>query len=207
MNMQETKNISPYKKGLRDKIITTAMEAFAQKGIRHVKMDDVAKELGISKRTLYEIFDKKEDLLYEGVKFYLGDRRTQMEVKAQECKNVMEIILLAYKLKVEEFRQTNPCFYTDLVKYPKVARYLAQQNQQMLTNMTKFIERGIEEGFFRKEVNPELVARLFDALGKYVMEQQLYCLYTIEDIFTNLVFVTIRGICTEKGIEVIKQWI
>lgn len=207
MNMQETKNISPYKKGLRDKIITTAMEAFAQKGIRHVKMDDVAKELGISKRTLYEIFDKKEDLLYEGVKFYLGDRRTQMEVKAQECKNVMEIILQAYKLKVEEFRQTNPCFYTDLVKYPKVARYLAQQNQQMLTNMTKFIERGIEEGYFRKEVNPELVARLFDALGKYVMEQQLYCLYTIEDIFTNLVFVTIRGICTEKGIEVIKQWI
>ena len=205
--MQETKNISPYKKGLRDKIITTAMEAFAQKGIRHVKMDDVAKELGISKRTLYEIFDKKEDLLYEGVKFYLGDRRTQMEVKAQECKNVMEIILQAYKLKVEEFRQTNPCFYTDLVKYPKVARYLAQQNQQMLTNMTKFIERGIEEGYFRKEVNPELVARLFDALGKYVMEQQLYCLYTIEDIFTNLVFVTIRGICTEKGIEAIKQWI
>ena len=205
--MQETKNISPYKKGLRDKIITTAMEAFAQKGIRHVKMDDVAKELGISKRTLYEIFDKMEDLLYEGVKFYLGDRRTQMETKAQECKNVMEIILQAYKLKVEEFRQTNPCFYTDLVKYPKVARYLAQQNQQMLTNMTKFIERGIEEGYFRKEVNPELVARLFDALGKYVMEQQLYCLYTIEDIFTNLVFVTIRGICTEKGIEVIKQWI
>ena len=205
--MQETKNISPYKKGLRDKIITTAMEAFAQKGIRHVKMDDVAKELGISKRTLYEIFDKKEDLLYEGVKFYLGDRRTQMEAKAQECKNVMEIILQAYKLKVEEFRQTNPCFYTDLVKYPKVARYLAQQNQQMLTNMTKFIERGIEEGYFRKEVNPELVARLFDALGKYVMEQQLYCLYTIEDIFTNLVFVTIRGICTEKGIEAIKQWI
>ena len=205
--MQETKNISPYKKGLRDKIITTAMEAFAQKGIRHVKMDDVAKELGISKRTLYEIFDKKEDLLYEGVKFYLGDRRTQMETKAQECKNVMEIILQAYKLKVEEFRQTNPCFYTDLVKYPKVARYLAQQNQQMLTNMTKFIERGIEEGYFRNEVNPELVARLFDALGKYVMEQQLYCLYTIEDIFTNLVFVTIRGICTEKGIEAIKQWI
>ena len=205
--MQETKEISPYKKGLRNKIITTSMEAFAQNGIRHVKMDDVAKDLGISKRTLYEIFGKKEDLLYEGVKYYLGERRTQMELKAQQCKNVMEIILQAYKLKVEEFRQTNPCFYTDLVKYPKVARYLAQQNQQMLTNMTKFIERGIEEGFFRKEVNPELVARLFDALGKYVMEQQLYCLYTIEDIFTNLVFVTIRGICTEKGVEAIKQWI
>ena len=102
MNMQETKEISPYKKGLRNKIITTSMEAFARNGIRHVKMDDVAKDLGISKRTLYEIFDKKEDLLYEGVKYYLGERRTQMELKAQQCKNVMDIILQAYKLKVED---------------------------------------------------------------------------------------------------------
>ena len=205
--MQETKDISPYKQGLRDKIITSAMMAFAKKGIRQVKMDDVASELGISKRTLYEIFDKKEDLLYEGVKYYLGERRSQMQQKAQNCNNVMEIILVAYKLKVEEVRQTNPLFYSDLVKYPKVARYLGQQNQQMLTNMTKFIERGIDEGFFRKEVKPELVARLFDALGKYVMEQQLFLSYTIEEIFMNLIFVSLRGICTNKGVEAIEKLI
>lgn len=205
--MQETKDISPYKKGLRDKIVTTAMRAFAKNGIRHVKMDDVASELSISKRTLYEIFDKKEDLLYEGVRYYLGARRIQMEERAKGCKNVMEIILQAYRLKVDEVRQTNPRFYTDLVKYPSVQRYLAQQNQQMLTNMTKFIERGIEEGYFRKEVNPELAALLFDALGKYVMEQQMYCRYTIEEIFTNLIFVTLRGMCTEKGVKAIDQGI
>ena len=195
--MQETKDISPYKQGLRDKIITSAMMAFAKKGIRQVKMDDVASELGISKRTLYEIFDKKEDLLYEGVKYYLGERRSQMQQKAQDCNNV----------KVEGVRQTNPLFYSDLVKYPKVARYLGQQNQQMLTNMTKFIERGIDEGFFRKEVKPELVARLFDALGKYVMEQQLFLSYTIEEIFMNLIFVSLRGICTNKGVEAIDKLI
>ena len=205
--MQETKDISPYKQGLRDKIITSAMMAFAKKGIRQVKMDDVAYELGISKRTLYEIFDKKEDLLYDGVKYYLGERRNQMQQKAQNCDNVMEIILVAYKQKVEEVRQTNPLFYSDLVKYPKVARYLGQQNQQMLTNMSKFIERGIEEGYFRKEVKSELVARLFDALGKYVMEQQLYFNYTIEEIFMNLIFVSLRGICTKKGVEAIDKWI
>lgn len=205
--MQETKDISPYKQGLRDKIITSAMMAFAKKGIRLVKMDDVASELGISKRTLYEIFDKKEALLYEGMKYYLGERRTQMEQKAKACNNVMEIILVAYKQKVEEVRQTNPLFYSDLVKYPIVARYLKEQNQQMLTNMTKFFERGMEEGYFRKEVKPELVARLFDALGKYVMEQQLYLNYTIEEIFMNLIFVSLRGICTKKGVEAIDKWI
>ena len=203
--MQETKDISPYKQGLRDKIITSAMMAFAKKGIRQVKMDDVASELGISKRTLYEIFDKKEDLLYEGVKYYLGERRSQMLQKAQNCNNVMEIILVAYKQKVEEVRQTNPLFYSDLVKYPKVARYLGQQNQQMLTNMTKFIERGMEEGYFRKDVDYALIS-IF-ALGKYVMEQQLYLNYTIEEIFMNLIFVSLRGICTKKGVEAIDKWI
>ena len=62
--MQETKAITAYKQGLRVKILTTAMADFRQRGIRGVTMDDVATELGISKRTLYEIFDKKEDLLF-----------------------------------------------------------------------------------------------------------------------------------------------
>ena len=115
--MQETKTITAYKQGLRVKILETAMNDFRQRGIRAVTMDDVATELGISKRTLYEIFDKKEDLLYEGVKTYLGERRNQMEIRAGQCSNVMEIILQTYKLKVDEYRHTNPRFYTDLVKY------------------------------------------------------------------------------------------
>ena len=204
--MQETKEISPYKQGLRYKIIETAMKAFAANGIRLVKMDDIASELTISKRTLYEIFDKKEDLLYEGVKTYLGERRNQMEIRAGQCNNVMQIILQTYKLKVDEFRHTNPRFYTDLVKYPKVARYLTHQNEQMRSNMTHFIQRGISEGFFREDVNPELAAQLFDAMGKHVMEKKLYYRYSIEDIFKNLIFVSLRGICTTKGIEAIDQW-
>ena len=80
--MQETKDISPYKQGLRDVIIDAAIKSFAEKGIRSVKMDDVAAELSISKRTLYEIFDRKEDLLFEGVKLFYQNRTAVMEVKA-----------------------------------------------------------------------------------------------------------------------------
>ena len=198
--MQETKEISAYKQGLRGKILETAMNAFGEKGIRAVKMDDVAVELGISKRTLYELYDNKEQLLFEGVKVYNEQRQILIKEKTKNCGNVMEILLTVYRIKVEEFRQTNPLFYADLVKYPKVARFLHQQNQYIHTEMQKFIQRGVSEGFFREDVDEVLTMHLFDALGEYVMMNQLYRRYTIEDIFKNIIFVSLRGICTEKGV-------
>ncbi|SEE07674.1 transcriptional regulator, TetR family [Prevotella sp. lc2012] len=200
MNMQETKEISAYKQGLRGKILETAMNAFGEKGIRAVKMDDVAVDLGISKRTLYELYDNKEQLLFEGVKVYNEQRQILIKEKTKNCGNVMEILLTVYRIKVEEFRQTNPLFYADLVKYPKVARFLHQQNQYIHTEMQKFIQRGVSEGFFREDVDEALTMHLFDALGEYVMMNQLYRRYTIEDIFKNIIFVSLRGICTEKGV-------
>ena len=199
--MQESKEISAYKKNLRGVILNTAMQAFAQKGIRAVKMDDVAATLGISKRTLYEIFETKEELLFEGIRKFYAERQEIAKRETQKCKNVMEVLVAVYRIKVEEFRKTNPLFYADLAKYPKVARFLNQQNQQTHKDMLKFMERGIYEGYFREEVNYDLAGRLFDALGKYVMVNQLYRQYTIEEIFQNLVFVTMRGLCTEKGIK------
>ena len=64
--MQEKKTITAYKKGLREVILETAMKAFQEKGIRAVKMDDIAEKLAISKRTMYEIYATKEELLCNG---------------------------------------------------------------------------------------------------------------------------------------------
>ena len=206
MNMQETKDISPYKQGLRDKIITSAMMAFAKKGIRQVKMDDVASELGISKRTLYEIFDKKEDLLYEGVKYYLGERRSQMQQKAQDCNNVMEIILVAYKLKVEEVRQTNPLFYSEVQKYPKVKKYIANRNEENRSKSIAFLTRGVNEGYFRSDVNYEIINLMTEVFMKHVMDTELYRTYPLTTIFKDFFVTILRGVCTQQGIALIDNF-
>ena len=91
--MQESKEISDYKKNLRGSILETAMHAFAEKGIRAVKMDDVATALGISKRTLYEIFETKELLLFEGIRKYHAERQEYAKQATQQCKNVMEVLV------------------------------------------------------------------------------------------------------------------
>ena len=65
--MQEIKETNSYRLALKDKILDAAMNAFMKRGIRAVKMDDIAQQLTISKRTLYEIYEDKEELLYRSI--------------------------------------------------------------------------------------------------------------------------------------------
>lgn len=191
---------------MRQRILKTAMTAFAEKGIKAVKMDDVAAQLSISKRTLYEIFQNKEQLLYEGVRLYHQQKKQQMELIGLTSKNVMEIILRVYKMKVQEFKMTNPVFYSDLSKYPLVLDYLNNENQKVHSKYVQFMERGVKEGYFRKDVDYNLTSRMFDALEKFIMREELYKAYSIEDIFKYIVFVSLRGLCTRKGVMTLETF-
>ena len=205
MNMQETKPISAYKQGLRSKIIETALKAFRARGIRAVTMDDVAAELKISKRTLYEIFSTKEEVLSECVMKYFEDRCLNMEVQIAHCKNVMEIVMVFFRKKIDEIRHTNPQFYADMAQYPQLADYLKAQKERIRKEAAKFFERGRQEGYFREEFNEELVSVLFEAVNKHVMETRLYQQYSFEEIFKNLAVITLRGVCTDKGLKLLEK--
>ncbi len=204
--MQETKTISTYKLGLRDKILKDAMQSFSRYGIKAVKMDDIASHLSISKRTLYEIYETKEDLLFEGMKHYHEEVSQKMRQIGEESENVMEIILRVYRFKAEEFRQTNPLFYEEIGKYPHLLAYLENEKHQMRAHQMAFLQRGVDEGYFRDNVNFELVVKLFEAIGQYFMSEELYKQYSIEEIFNNHFFLTLRGLCTEKGIKAIEKF-
>ena len=91
--MQDYKNSSTNRLVLRERILNTAMSSFAQHGIKAVKMDDIAQQLGISKRTLYEIYNNKELLLYEGVKNYKRQKDEMIARIMQVSPNVMDVIL------------------------------------------------------------------------------------------------------------------
>ena len=108
---------------------------------------------------------------------------------------------------MNEFKQTNPQFYSDLKKYPKIQEFLNEQHVLMRAQIQKFFERGVKEGYFRKDVNYEIAGHMYDALGEYMVNKQLYRQYQIEEIFHNLIFASLRGFCTDKGIEAIDKMI
>ena len=204
--MQE-KNASTYRQELRERILEVAMKAFATDGIKAVKMDYIAQSLGISKRTLYELYKNKELLLFEGIKKFKTQRQRESMLLASESANVMDLLIRVYRVKTEEFRQVNPQFFSDLVKYPSVLKYLEDDRQNTRTRLKAFLKRGVNEGYFRSDVDYDMVLRILDSLNDFVMRVHLFQEYSIEHLFKNIIFVSLRGLCTKRGIEVLDKFL
>ena len=90
-----------YRQTLKQKILATAMMLFSERGIKAVKMDDISNHLSISKRTLYEIYDNKEDLLFECLKNRFEESEKQLADSVANADNVMDILISIYRIKVD----------------------------------------------------------------------------------------------------------
>lgn len=201
--MPVLKETTSYRVALKDRILDTAMRAFTEHGVRAVKMDDIATQLSISKRTLYEIYKDKEELLFEGIKKYDESKLLILQQYAAEGHSVIDVILEAYRMKVREVRMLNPLFYVDILKYPRVAQFIRENNEHMRHHYLKFMQRGVEEGYLRSGVNYEMVPYMFDAIGQYVLNNNMLQHYSVEELFSNYFLVSLRGLCTPEGIRVV----
>lgn len=199
--MHETKNFTEYKLQLMNRILDTVVTAVTTRGIKAVKMDDVAAELGISKRTLYEIYDDKETLVFEGVKHYHEGKKAAFNAFAANSHNVLDIVLYLYEQNIKDSKAINPMFYEDMVKYPRIVAYLEDRRRKSRDNFQQFMRRGVEEGVFRADIDYSIIAHVFDALGSYMRDKHLYEQYSFQELFFNMLFVSLRGFCTLKGIE------
>lgn len=197
--MQNNNELTNYRKGLKTKILDTAMMLFKKNGIKAVKMDDIANNLSISKRTLYEIYDNKEDLLLEGVKNDVAMRRKNMEEFRQSNDDVLQVIMHFYQVKLIEIGSINPDYYLDMRKYKKVTDYFEENKAEQKKAAEIIFRRGVDEGYFLPQLNYDIVNRLGDAAMDYVMSSKLYEKFALKDIFKNFVSVLLRGYCTEKG--------
>lgn len=178
-----------------------ATREFTTIGVKSVKMDDIVRKLKISKRTLYEIYDNKEQLLLESVARRIHEFDATLErFDSSGEKQVIDILLEFYRLQMEELRDMNPVYYEDLHKYPRVMSFLEQVNKEHKAHSKDFFKRGVLEGYFRNDFNYELISLLGNNVMQNVMESKLYNTYSLQDIFRNVVMLFIRGLCTAKGI-------
>ncbi len=204
--MNKTASPTEYRQQLRERIIEAATHEFEAKGIKSVKMDDIACLLSVSKRTVYEIFGNKEDLLLECVKHDMDSTDAEMEVFAHETNhNVIDIMLHFYEVKMSRMSRINPAYFIELDKYPQVLKHFEERRKKRAVNSASFFRKGIDQGYFRPEVNYELIEKIADLTIREVMAQQLYIQYNLKEVFSNLIMVFMRGLCTSKGIAELEK--
>ena len=198
--------VNDYRNGLKERILEYSEKEFYANGVRKVKMDNIANYLSISKRTLYEIYPTKEDLLLECLKKHEETHAFKIEQYIEEGNpNTIEIIIFAYKMKLEHFLQINALFFEELCKYKRIVSFFEEKDKERETKFEWLFTRGVEEGFFRKDLNPRIISNMFTVSLKEAIDNELYKEFGMEYLFRDIVFTLVRGICTIKGIEAIDQ--
>lgn len=194
---------------VKDRIIEEAIRQFMKFGVRHVTMDDLANNLAISKRTVYEVFKDKNELITTCMQHLSWQQEARQNELLDSTQNVIELMISTMQEGIKAFNSINPVFFYDLKKYyPMVwnQKHL-EQREKSLNHIHTQLRKGINEGLFRKDFDIELVSKLFYEQMNLIGDDTIFPKedYNYADLFKNLMINFIRGISTRKGIDVIEQ--
>ena len=192
---------------LKERIIATATEAFTTKGIKSITMDDIAAALGISKRTLYEVFVDKESLLKDCILTVQAERDRYLQEVYEQSHNVLEVILAVFQKSIEMVHKTNKRFFEDIKKYPKVYNMMKERSESDSEKTMSFFMLGVEQGIFRSDVNFAIVNLLVREQFDVLLNTDVCNEYSFIEVYESIMFTYIRGISTEKGAKVLEDFI
>ena len=147
---------------VKERITSKALDLFCQYGIKSVSMDELASSLGISKRTIYENFKDKEEILSSVLHMMREKKLEEFESLITDTSNVVEVFIA-----IIEIHQNAPIcsgrFFDDIHKYyPKAARLIQEANEKNNRELRVFLNKGIEEGYIRDDLNVEATAFLVE---------------------------------------------
>jgi AcrR family transcriptional regulator len=172
-------------------------------------MDSLANQLGISKRTIYEVFADKDDLLISVLTFMAQRQKEQVKRVLEESENSIVAIFRMIEINRDYFQNMSLAFQSDLKKYHNDVLIKTTENVEMpdYRNNQQVIEKGIREGLFRKEINPDLTNRCLYNLGRSIMNNELYPfeIFSRKEVISNIFLNYLRGIATAKGLDLINM--
>ena len=192
---------------LKERIIATATEAFTTKGIKSITMDDIAAALGISKRTLYEVFVDKESLLKDCILTVQAERDQYLQEVYEQSHNVLEVILAVFQKSIEMFHKTNKRFFEDIKKYHTAYAQMTNRHNQDSEETVNFFKEGVKQGIFRDDVNFAIINLLVREQIDVLMNTDICKEYSFLEVYESIMFTFLRGISTEQGAHELEAFI
>lgn len=191
---------------VKEQIMSAAFDLFSQYGIKSVSMDDIAQNMSVSKRTIYEFFKDKETLLTEAISLNYNKLRVYLEKLEKEPITVVDVILLFYEEFMRHPRWFNRKFYDDLKRYPKALERAEKDKGRVGEKCMQLFQRGIREGVFEPRVNFEIVALLAKEQAKMIRPSNAFSNHSAGEVYYTVLYTFLRGISTEKGIAILERY-
>lgn len=192
------------------KILKGAEELFTKYGVRSISMDDIARHLSVSKKTLYQHFADKEDIVTMACKAHIERHAKEFDEIKRSAKNAIdELAKLSLCLK-RNVQDMNPSLLFDLQKYhPRAwSEWLNHKNKFIRSSVERNLKQGIEEGYFRSEINPEIIAAVRLELVQVAFNEEIFPRekYRLPDVQMQIFDHFVHGLLTDKGRKLYQKY-
>jgi len=190
-------------------IVTQATAVYMKYGIKSVTMDEMASQLGVSKKTLYQFVKDKNDLVEQCV--YLaheGEVCCIAEIN-KKYENAIDEMLEISKYVSGELRKVHPSIFFDLAKYhPSALKIMTSHKQEFIKGcVIDNLQRGIKQGYYRKNLDVEVLSTIYLAIMDHIMLGDLFSHHntSLEHIYQIYFRYHLRGIASDKGNKYINE--
>jgi len=196
---------------MREKIIHKSADLFLNLGFKSVTMDDIANEMGISKKTIYQHFENKTKLVEATTLQVFEFISHGIDCICELNKNPIEEIYEIKQFVMAHLKNEKSSPQYQLQKYyPKIfAALKKKQFEKMLGCVTQNLERGVAQQFYRETIHIDFIARLYFNGMVSLKDQDVFPLanFSMQTLMDNFLEYHLRGICTSKGIDILTKHI
>lgn len=195
---------------VRDKIIEVSHDLYTRFGIRSITMDDVAKQLSISKKTIYQYFKDKNDLVVSVSKVHLDQDKQEIHDIKKQTSNAIETLIEESMCMRRKMSDLNPSLIYDLQKYhPEAwALYLESKQEVYIKSLEETLTSGVREGYFRKEINPRVLAILRVEQIEMVLNNRAYRGEAVDfnEVLKQIFDHFLNGLVSGEGRKLLKKY-
>ena len=201
---------SEVKNETKERILTKSYELFSRYGLKSMTMDEIARETGVSKKTVYQFFTDKDELVLEVSKHHFMNDISEIEEMALKAANPIDELVMITKHMKKNLTNINPCLFFDLKKsYPTAFDcWKEHKSTFIMEHIKKNINKGIEQGLYRADINVEVLAIMRLEQIEMCFSQDVFPpnKFSIVDVQITLISHFIRGIVTEKGYKMLEEY-
>ncbi|HET6242939.1 MAG TPA: TetR/AcrR family transcriptional regulator [Bacteroidia bacterium] len=190
---------------LNIQLLESIYKLLMRNGIKSMTMDDIARNLGLSKKTLYKSFKDKADLVYKVLENYLEEDKKALNSICLLKYNAIDEMYAITKHVGEQIKDIHPSIHFDLEKYyPQAWQIFINYKLNFIFSCVKAnLEKGIEEQLYRENLNAAIIAKIHISRIEAIFDSNIFPVseFRFTDVHNQVMRYHIRGIASEKGLK------